>query len=71
MGHDKGLRAALRAAGSTRRLGAALGISGQAVARWVRVPAERVVEVEEVTGIPREMLRPDLYRKGFPRRIAS
>ncbi len=34
------------------------------VLRWERdgVPLERVVEVEEVTGIPREQLRPDMFR---------
>lgn len=33
------------------------------VSRWVgnRVPAERVVELEAVTGISRHLIRPDLY----------
>lgn len=35
-------------------------ISHQAIAQWRRVPAERVLEVERVTGIARETLRPDL-----------
>ncbi len=39
-----------------------LGITRAAVVKWDRVPAERVVEVETVTGIPREQLRPDLFR---------
>lgn len=29
---------------------------------WKKVPAEQVVEVERITGLPREELRPDLYR---------
>lgn len=29
--------------------------------RWQRVPAEMVVQVEAATGVPREILRPDLY----------
>lgn len=37
------------------------GISSQAVNQWRRVPAERVLEVERVTGVPRHELRPDLY----------
>jgi|KBSSwiStaDraftv2_1062776.scaffolds.fasta_scaffold2445115_2 transcriptional regulator with XRE-family HTH domain len=34
------------------------------VMRWEdrRIPAERVVVIERVTGIPRSRLRPDLYR---------
>lgn len=40
-----------------------LGLSRSAVWQWSRVPAERVVEVERITGIPREALRPDLYAK--------
>jgi DNA-binding transcriptional regulator YdaS (Cro superfamily) len=50
--------------GGLTGLAAALGCSTQAL-RWWRthyVPAERVVEIERVTGIPREELRPDLYR---------
>lgn len=31
--------------------------------RWAqkRIPAERVIDVERLTGIPRECLRPDVY----------
>lgn len=36
-------------------------ITPQAVAQWRQVPAGRVLKVEEVTGIPRHRLRPDLY----------
>jgi len=54
--------------GRLKLLAAELGISPAAVAQWKRIPAERVVEVERVTGIPRAKLRPDLYspapRKG-------
>lgn len=39
-----------------------LNLTRAAVGKWERVPAERVVEVERITGIPREQLRPDLYR---------
>lgn len=35
-------------------------ISRQAIAQWRRVPAERVLDVERVTGVRREVLRPDL-----------
>jgi DNA-binding transcriptional regulator YdaS (Cro superfamily) len=62
MKHDYGLRLAITAAGSERRLGARIGVSGQAVNQWPRVPAELVVRVEKATGVQRETLRPDLYR---------
>lgn len=51
---------------SQAHLGRLLGISQRAVGKWLqagRVPAGRVVDVERVTGIPREKLRPDLYRR--------
>ena len=47
--------------GNLTRVALALGITPSAVKQWSRVPAERVVEVEKATGIPREQLRPDLY----------
>lgn len=38
-----------------------LGITAGAVSQWDRVPAVRVIEVEKITGIPRHVLRPDIY----------
>lgn len=40
-----------------------LGVDKATVTRWAqkRIPAERVVEIERITGIPRHDLRPDLY----------
>lgn len=49
--------------GATAELARALGISHAAIRQWQDVPAARVVEVERLTGIPREALRPDLYRR--------
>lgn len=37
------------------------GITHSAVCQWDRVPSDRVLIVERVTGIPRADLRPDLY----------
>lgn len=56
------LEEARDAVGSWRALGEKLGMTGQAVGKWDRVPGDRVVEVETATGVPRERLRPDLYR---------
>lgn len=38
-----------------------IGVTRQAIYGWDKIPAERVVEVEAATGIPRKKLRPDLY----------
>lgn len=37
-------------------------ITSQAISQWRQVPAERVLDVEAVTSIPRGELRPDLAR---------
>ena len=45
-------------------LAARLNISRGSVYKWKwanKIPAERVVAVEAITGIKREELRPDLY----------
>lgn len=39
-----------------------LGISHQSLYSWKKIPAERVLQFEELTGIPRHELRPDLAR---------
>jgi len=62
----EGVRAAISAAGSMHKLGKLLDISPQAVFKWKRIPAERIIEVERATGVPREQLRPDLYRRPRP-----
>jgi TorA maturation chaperone TorD len=58
---DPGLSEAIRAAGGISELARQIGISQPSVSNWIRVPAERVVSVETVTGIDRAVLRPDLY----------
>jgi DNA-binding transcriptional regulator YdaS (Cro superfamily) len=42
-------------------LGRLLGVTPQAIGKWSRVPAERCLEVERLTGISRFELRPDIY----------
>jgi TorA maturation chaperone TorD len=61
---DPGLDQAIRAAGGVGALARKLGISQPSVSNWSRVPAERVLSVEGVTGIDRAVLRPDLYDAG-------
>ena len=60
---DPGLEQAIRAVGGITELARRIGISQPSVSNWSRVPADRVLAVESVTGIARELLRPDLYRQ--------
>ena len=59
---DAGLQLAIKAAGGYSELAEALGIRPQSVWQWTRVPLNRVVEVEKVTGVSRRKLRPELYQ---------
>jgi TorA maturation chaperone TorD len=43
-----------------------IGISQPSVSNWARIPAERVLAVEAVTGVNRTILRPDLYAEHHP-----
>lgn len=47
--------------GGMAELARSLGIARQAIYQWRRIPAERVIELEKITGIRRQELRPDLY----------
>lgn len=49
--------------GRITKLADTLGINRVTLYRWAKsaVPAEKVVEIERVTGIPRRQLRPDLF----------
>ena len=59
---DKGLDLAINAAGGVTELARRLGISQPSVSNWTRVPAERVLLIEQLTGVSRAVLRPDLYQ---------
>lgn len=47
------------------RLASDLNVSSAAISQWAegQVPAERIFKVSEITGIPLEQLRPDLFPK--------
>lgn len=49
--------------GAMAKAAKALGLSRSRPYQWEEVPAEAVVKIEEATGLPRERLRPDLYRE--------
>lgn len=58
---DKTLKDVLDAAEGGTNLAQKLGISRAAISQWTRVPVNRVLEVEKITGISRHTLRPDIY----------
>src|SRR3974377_1026552 len=58
---DRGLQEAIRAVVGFTQLARRIGISQPSVSNWTRVPAERVLQVENASGIARAVLRPDLH----------
>lgn len=60
---DAPLLKAIKTAGGEARFAEALGVTPQTLYQWKRVPPHRVLQVEAITGIRREELRPDLYPK--------
>ncbi|WP_336810908.1 Cro/CI family transcriptional regulator [Bosea sp. MMO-172] len=52
---------AVEAVGGPVSLARHLGISSQAVSQWKRVPPGRALAVEQLSGVSRHDLRPDLY----------
>lgn len=60
---DSGIELLRAKGGSFRCIAARLGIVHTSVSRWRRIPQDRIVQVEKEFGIPREKLRPDLYKK--------
>ena len=63
---DQGLQEAIRAVGGVTELARRVGISQPSVSNWSRVPAERVLAVETVSGVSRTILRHDLYDEAGP-----
>ena len=55
--------------GRLSRLAADIGVTPAAIRQWDKVPADRLVAIERATGIPRQVMRPDLY-DGIPRLAA-
>ncbi len=58
-----GMDAALASAGGVEAFMAAAGVARRTVFLWKRtgIPAERVPDIEALTGVPRSALRPDLW----------
>jgi DNA-binding transcriptional regulator YdaS (Cro superfamily) len=49
--------------GSLSEVARRLGVSRQAIAQWDKVPVKHLRVISEMTGIPCQKLRPDLYEK--------
>lgn len=58
---DIGVQRAVKAMGSAAALARELHVTRSAICQWPKIPAERVVEIEQITGVPRHLLRPDLH----------
>lgn len=62
---DQGLAQAIHAVGGVSELVRQIGIPQPSISNWNRVPAERVLAIEALTGVSRKILRPDLYREAI------
>jgi DNA-binding transcriptional regulator YdaS (Cro superfamily) len=58
---DEGLRLAVEAVGTRYRLAKMLNLTPTSVQEWKQIPLQRVKQVEAITNIPREKLRPDFF----------
>lgn len=63
---EEGLQKAIDAAGGIGALARGLGIKQPSVSSWAKVPSDRVLAIEALTGVSREDLRPDLYAAQQP-----
>jgi DNA-binding transcriptional regulator YdaS (Cro superfamily) len=67
---NKSIQLAIDAAGGLRPLARQLGIKHSSIAAWARIPLRHLFTIEELTGIPREKLRPDIFKQPRPRLTA-
>jgi DNA-binding transcriptional regulator YdaS (Cro superfamily) len=51
--------------GRSARLADLLKISRAAVSSWKHIPIKRLIEIEQLFGVPREQLRPDLFDRNY------
>lgn len=58
------IRTIIDRAGGPAKVARLLGLkSHTAVLKWKKIPDRRIVALEAATGIPREELRPDLFKR--------
>jgi DNA-binding transcriptional regulator YdaS (Cro superfamily) len=58
---SEALERAVKNAGGQAEFARLIGVTAQAVSQWDKVPPLRVLAVENVSGVSRHELRPDLY----------
>ena len=58
---DTPIAIATKCAGSVKALAEVAGVRPQAISQWKKIPAERAVRISDALGIPRHVLRPDLF----------
>ncbi|MDZ7711734.1 MAG: Cro/CI family transcriptional regulator [Rhodovibrio sp.] len=61
MKRDPTMLKAIQRAGGVSALARQLGITRQAIYAWSRIPVEHVFTIEQMSGVPRHTLRPDVY----------
>lgn len=58
--------------GGCKKLALGIGLrSHSAVLNWKKIPDKYIVAIEQKFGIPREELRPDLYRRSEQEAVAA
>lgn len=58
-------RASREAPSNVATLARRIGVSRQTITQWPRVPPHRAIAIEGILGIPREVLRPDVFGDAF------
>lgn len=64
---DQGLTQAIAAAGSITELANRIKVTVSAVSQWETTPLMRCAAVERETGIPKSVLRPDVFGAEAPK----
>ena len=59
---EASLDLAIKEAGGVNALARSLGITSAAISQWDRAPAKQIIKIERITGVPRHVLRPELYQ---------
>ena len=55
------IKIAAQRLGGIDKLAKSLNVTRQIIYKWSKIPSERVIEIERLTGLSRQILRPDLY----------
>ena len=58
---QEALKEAIQEIGGPTKTAKHLNISAQAVGKWRRTPADKVLRIEKLSGVSRHKLRPDVF----------